>query len=95
MWQAKAKPEGILDKAAAFDVEVPSGHEEGGGAWLAFYAQVFVLEVRRRHACRLLCRRRASPAPVRLASPRHALTHTHALAVAARPPLCTGVQDEG
>jgi hypothetical protein len=70
VWQAKAEREGILDKAAAFEVEAPaaldggggggggsggvSGHEEGGGAWLAFYARVFSLEVRRGHACRLL-----------------------------------------
>ena len=62
VWQAKAEREGILDKAAAFEVEVPAaldggggggggvaapGHEEGSGAaWLAFYARVFALEVR-------------------------------------------------
>ena len=40
------------------------------------------------HTYRLLCRRHVSPAPVRLASPRHALTHTHPLL----PPAAVSAQ---
>ena len=100
VWQAKAEREGILDKAAAFEVESPaaldgaggggggaggsaSGHEEGVGAWLAFYARVFAQEVRAALPPRLLHL---------FASPRLA---TRAPTRCCRPPLCTGVQDAG
>ena len=50
VWRAKAKREGIMDKAAAFEVEVPrmaegDSHGDGDGATasMAFYARVFVL----------------------------------------------------
>jgi len=105
VWQAKAEREGILDKAAAFEVEVPAaldggvgggvaapGHEEGSGAaWLAFYARVFALEVSRGHA------RAASAAHAScIYSPRHtSLTRTHPLNIATRRCVWTGVQDEG
>ena len=53
VWRVKAEREGILDKAAAFEVEVPVV-QEGGSledeemATMAFYARVFVLKVRGR-----------------------------------------------
>ena len=51
VWRVKAEREGILDKAAAFEVEVPPVPEggvleDGGTATMAFYARVFVLKVR-------------------------------------------------
>ena len=51
VWRAKAEREGILDKAAAFEVEVPRVAEGGSAldeetASMAFYARVFVLKVR-------------------------------------------------
>ena len=79
VWQVKAEREGILDKAAAFEVELPaaaevdgggggaSEHEEGTGAWLAFYARVVALEVRRGYSQAALPLR-APHAPVRLAT---------------------------
>ena len=53
VWRAKAEREGILDKAAAFEVEVPlvaegGSHEDEATASMAFYARVFVLKVRGR-----------------------------------------------
>ena len=50
VWRAKAEREGILDKAAAFEVEVPRVAEGGSAldeetASMAFYARVFVLKV--------------------------------------------------
>ena len=51
VWRVKAEREGILDKAAAFEVEVPWVQEGGqledeGTAAMALYARVFVLKVR-------------------------------------------------
>ena len=51
VWRAKAEREGILDKAEAFEVEVPAAAEGGsledeGAASMAFYARVFMLKVR-------------------------------------------------
>jgi len=59
VWRVKAEREGILDKAAAFEVEVPWSQEEEAGAQegghsledegtaaMVFYAHVFVLKVR-------------------------------------------------
>ena len=51
VWRAKAEREGIVDKAAAFEVEVPRVAEGGSAldeetASMAFYARVFVLKVR-------------------------------------------------
>ena len=55
VWWVKAEREGILDKAAAFEVEVPMVQEGGSlededeeRATMAFYARVFVLKVRGR-----------------------------------------------
>ena len=61
MWRIKVEREGILDKAAAFEVEVPwvqaqeeAGAQEGGQledegtAAMALYGRVFVLKVRGR-----------------------------------------------
>ena len=50
MWRVKVEREGILDKAAAFEVEVPRVAEGGSAldeetASMAFYARVFVLKV--------------------------------------------------
>eukprot|EP00618_Florenciella_parvula_P037310 CAMPEP_0119471442 /NCGR_PEP_ID=MMETSP1344-20130328/3905_1 /TAXON_ID=236787 /ORGANISM="Florenciella parvula, Strain CCMP2471" /LENGTH=331 /DNA_ID=CAMNT_0007504223 /DNA_START=143 /DNA_END=1138 /DNA_ORIENTATION=+ len=49
VWRAKAEREGILDKAAAFEVEVPllaegGSHEDEATASMAFYARVFALK---------------------------------------------------
>ena len=49
VWRAKVEREGILDKAAAFEVEVPA--EDGSTSDeetvdMDFYARVFVLKVR-------------------------------------------------
>ena len=94
VWRAKAEREGILEKAAAFEVESPAaldegeggggaalGHEEGSGTWLAFYARVFALEVRRGHACRLVSR---GARLLHLFASPHAPTHTHLLLPPAR-----------
>ena len=53
VWWVKAEREGILDKAAAFEVEVPRVAEGGSAldeetASMAFYARVFVLKARGR-----------------------------------------------
>ena len=66
VWRDKAEREGILDKAKAFEVELPEGAslEDEETAALAFYARVFVLKVRdrqtlsqcRRHDERLVSR---------------------------------------
>ena len=54
VWWVKAEREGILDKAAAFEVEVPMVQEgsledeDEERATMAFYARVFVLKVRGR-----------------------------------------------
>ena len=51
VWRVKVEREGILDKAAAFELEVPGLAAEGGlledeeTASMAFYAQVFALKV--------------------------------------------------
>ena len=50
VWRDKAEREGIVDKAAAFEVEVPRVAEGGSAldeetASMAFYARVFVLKV--------------------------------------------------
>ena len=56
VWKVKTEREGILEKAAAFEVEVPmavseaSLNEDQETAAMAFYVSVFILKVR----CRLL-----------------------------------------
>ena len=51
VWRIKAEREGILDKAKAFEIEVPPLVQEGAVlededmASMAFYARVFALEV--------------------------------------------------
>ena len=49
VWRAKARREGILEKAGVFEVALPSVAAEEGdeaaGVGLAFYAAVFVLKV--------------------------------------------------
>ena len=90
VWRAKAEREGILDKAAAFEVEAPAVAEGGlleneGTASLAFYARVFVMEVRGR-----LPRgggRGAGGGRIHLT--------TAPPAAPPRPSHCAGVQDEG
>ena len=97
VWQAKAEREGILDKAAVFEVEVlamldggggcgaaASGHEEGSGVWLTFYARVFALEVSRGHAWRSGC---SAATALLFCLPRLA-TRSHTPTRCCRPPLC-------
>ena len=47
VWRAKARREGILEKAGVFEVALPSvaAEDEAAGVGLAFYAGVFVLKV--------------------------------------------------
>ena len=49
VWRAKARREGILEKAGVFEVALPSvaaeKEDEAAGVGLAFYAGVFVLKV--------------------------------------------------
>ena len=51
MWHVKLEREGILDKAKAFEIEVPPLVNEGAlledeeTASMAFYARVFALKV--------------------------------------------------
>ena len=51
MWHVKLEREGILDKAKAFEIEVPllvregASLEDGDMASMAYYARVFALKV--------------------------------------------------
>ena len=61
VWRVKVEREGILDKAKAFEVEVPpllllegASLEDEAAASLAFYARVFALKVVRGSAAPLV-----------------------------------------
>ena len=99
VWQAKAEREGILDKAAAFEVEVPwmqaeaeAGAQKGGQledegtAAMALYGRVFVLKVRGRgRGCE------GCEGPSRCRS--HHLSHPRTCAPPPPPPpLCRGIR---